>query len=161
MLSSARHQAWLKANVLTEENLRGLVNLTNEEISQAKQIQREKLAAIQGQLADVRGRLHKLYDALETGRLEVDDLAPRIKDLQGRVDELEEQKRDVIERVQESKVKLVGTAKVRAYVDDLRALLSKGSLMEQKAFLRSFIKRIEIDQPVLFSTILSPSKSKR
>jgi uncharacterized coiled-coil DUF342 family protein len=137
------------------------VNLTNEEISQAKQIQREKLAAIQGQLADVRGRLHKLYDALETGRLEVDDLAPRIKDLKGRVDELEEQKRDVIERVQESKGKLVGTAKVRAYVDDLRVLLSKGSLMEQKAFPRSFIKRIEIDQPVLFSTILSPSKSKR
>jgi hypothetical protein len=40
-----------------------------------------------------------------------------------------------------------GAAKVKAYVDDLNALFSKGSIMGQKAFLRSFVKRIEIDQP--------------
>jgi hypothetical protein len=36
---------------------------------------------------------------------------------------------------------------VKAYVDDLKALLSKGSIMGQKVFLRAFVKRIEIDQP--------------
>ena len=33
-------------------------------------------------------RLAKLYDALETGKLSLDDLAPRIKELRTRQDEL-------------------------------------------------------------------------
>jgi len=37
--------------------------------------------------------------------------------------------------------------KVKAYVDELSALLSKGALMEQKAFRRSFVKRIEMRRP--------------
>jgi hypothetical protein len=35
-------------------------------------------------------RLHELYDALETGKLEVEDLAPRIKELNAQKDDLEE-----------------------------------------------------------------------
>jgi site-specific DNA recombinase len=71
----------IKANLLTEDNLRELVKLTNEEIGQAKEQYEERLAVIEAQLEDVRRRLHKLYDALETGKLEVEDLAPRIKEL--------------------------------------------------------------------------------
>ena len=69
----------IKANLLTEDNLRELVKLTNEEISQAKEQYEERLAGIEVQLEDVRRRLHKLYDALETGKLEVENLAPRIE----------------------------------------------------------------------------------
>jgi chromosome segregation ATPase len=49
-----------------------------------------RLAVIDAQLEDVRRRLHKLYDALETGKLEVEDLAPRIKELNAQKDDLEE-----------------------------------------------------------------------
>jgi site-specific DNA recombinase len=71
----------IKANLLTEDNLRELVKLTNEEISQAKEQYEERLAVIEAQFEDLRWRLHKLYDALETGKLDVEDLAPRIKEL--------------------------------------------------------------------------------
>jgi site-specific DNA recombinase len=71
----------IKATLLTEDNLRELVKLTNEEISQAKGQYEERLAVIEAQLEELRRRLHKLYDALETGKLEVEDLAPRIKEL--------------------------------------------------------------------------------
>ena len=36
---------------------------------------------------------------------------------------------------------------VKAHVADLKALLSKGSIVEQKSFLRSFIKRIKVSLP--------------
>ncbi len=37
---------------------------------------KEKLDAIAVELDDVRARLTRLYDALETGKLSLDDLAP-------------------------------------------------------------------------------------
>ena len=43
-------------------------------------------------------------------------------------------------------VQQVDEALVKAYADDLQALLEEAELTERKAFLRSFIKRIEIDK---------------
>jgi hypothetical protein len=51
------------------------------------------LTAIEGQIRDAPGRLHKFYDVLETGKREPDDLASRIKALKGRMNELEGQQR--------------------------------------------------------------------
>ena len=53
--------------------------MTNEEISQANEQFEERLAVIEAQLAVLGGRLHKLYDALETSKLDAEDFAPRIK----------------------------------------------------------------------------------
>jgi hypothetical protein len=39
------------------------------------------LDVIDAELRDARVRLSRLYDALETGKIELDDLAPRIKEL--------------------------------------------------------------------------------
>ena len=49
------------------------------------------------------------------------------------------------------------------YVQDLKAVLSKGSFMEQKAFLRSFIKRIEFEpgQVAIDYTIPMPIEKDR
>ncbi len=123
------------------------MGLTNEEIGQAKNEYEDRLAVIDGQLEDLRERLHKLYSALETGKLEVEDLAPRIKELRGQIDELEGKRLELIESIRDTKVELPEAPVVRAYVEDLRALLGKGSIVEQKSFLRSFVKRIEVSLP--------------
>jgi len=44
------------------------------------------------ELEDVESRLHKLYNALETGKLELEDLAPRIKALRTQKDDLGEKR---------------------------------------------------------------------
>jgi site-specific DNA recombinase len=98
---------------------------------------------------------------LETGKLELDDLAPRIKDLKGRINEFEGQQRNMLERMREANIELLGRATVKAYVDDLRTLLSKGALMEQKAFLRSFIKRIEVNLPHITLDYTIPLKREK
>ena len=148
----------LKAHVLTEENLAALVQLTNEEITRAKDGHEDRLAAVDRQIEDVEARLDKLYSALETGKLELEDLAPRIKALRSQKDDLEEKRLAVVESLKETTVELLGVPKVRAYVDDLRELLSKGSIVEQKAFLRSFIKRIEVNHPHIALDYTMPLK---
>jgi site-specific DNA recombinase len=151
----------IKANLLTEDNLRELVKLTNEEIGRAKEQYEERLAVIEVQLEEVRRRLHKLYDALETGKLEVEDLAPRIKELKVQTDDLEEKRIDLMESIQEAKVDLLEASVVRAYVDDLKALLSKGSIVEQKSFLRSFVKRIDVSLPQVVINYTMPLKTQK
>lgn len=55
------------------------MRLTNEELAQTCDEERERLELIQAQIADVESRLGKLYDALEKGEFKSGELAPRIK----------------------------------------------------------------------------------
>ena len=151
----------IKTNILTEENLTELVKLTNEEISQVKDEYEERQAVIDGQLGDLKERLHKLYNALETGKLEIEDLAPRIKELKAQIDELEQKRLHLSESIRDTRVELLEASVVRAYVDDLKALLSKGSIVEQKSFLRSFVKRIEVNRPQVVIDYTIPLETKK
>jgi DNA repair exonuclease SbcCD ATPase subunit len=132
----------LRTQVLTERNLKELVRLTNEEIRLAHENNSEQLHALESDLEDRRRRLIRLYDALETGRLDLEDLAPRIKQLNGEVATLEEKQRAL--KSSPARVDGVSEALVAALASDLQGLLARGSVAERKSFLRSFIKRIEI-----------------
>jgi hypothetical protein len=50
---------------------------------------RQSLSAIVKEVADVTQRLDRLYDALETGKITLEDLAPRIQQLRIRQEQLE------------------------------------------------------------------------
>jgi DNA repair exonuclease SbcCD ATPase subunit len=78
----------LKVGILTDENLRELVRLTNEELEEENAAQEEQLLTLDAQLEDLRERLKKLFLAVETGKFEEDDLAPRIRELKGQIEEL-------------------------------------------------------------------------
>jgi DNA invertase Pin-like site-specific DNA recombinase len=133
----------LKSRVLTRENLMKLVLMVNEELAetsgQTTELTREKDA----QLAEAKQKLQKLYSALETGRLDLEDLAPRIKELRAQIEELERSKVAIMSERGEP-IHADGR-EVEAYVSDLHDLLSKGSIVEQKSFLRSWIKRITLN----------------
>jgi site-specific DNA recombinase len=151
----------IKANILTEDNLTELVKLTNEEIRQSKGEAEEKLEALDNHLGDLRERLHKLYDALETGKLGIEDLAPRIRELKAQIDNLEKQRNSFVEDMQSEEVELLDAPAVKEYADDLKSLFSKGSIMEQKSFLRSFVKRIEVNLPQVAIDYTIPLEGKK
>ena len=113
------------------------------------------------QIGDLRERLHKLYDALETGKLGIDELAPRIRELKARIGELEKQRNSFVEDLESEEVELLSAPAVKEYADDLRSLLSRGSIMEQKSFLRSFVKRIEVNLPDVTIDYTIPLESKK
>jgi DNA invertase Pin-like site-specific DNA recombinase len=134
----------IKQYILTEENLEELVRLTNEELAQTCEEERERLQLLEAQIADVDSRLGKLYDALETGEFKGGELAPRIKALFQKKEELQQAKAEAEEALQYRTIQLADPQVVRAYVQDLRGLLEESGIVEKKAFLKSFVERIEV-----------------
>jgi site-specific DNA recombinase len=135
----------IKRRILNQQSLEELVGLVNMELDSSHDVLREKLDAIDAELNDVEIRLSKLYDALETNKLSLDDLAPRIRELRFRQNELSNA-RLLLEAEKVTRVvKHVDVETVKAYARDLKCLLEEADFVESKAFLRSFIKRIEID----------------
>jgi len=134
----------IRERILTDENLRELVRLVNEEMDASTGIYRERLDTIVEELAETKRRLDRLYDALETGRMSLDDLAPRIQALRQRQNQLQAARCEVEELLTDRRMQLADMAMVTRYVEDLRGLLSQGSLSEQKAFIRSFVKEVRV-----------------
>jgi site-specific DNA recombinase len=135
----------VKDEVLCQESLEELVGLVNEELDSGHDTLKERLDAINAQVNDVQARLSRLYDALETNKLSLDDLAPRIKDLRSRQDELTRSRLWLEAEQGTRKARHLDARTVKAYAEDLKRLLEEGRVPESKSFLRSFIKRIEID----------------
>lgn len=133
----------LKVEILTDENLRELVDLTNEELKGENAAEEEKLLGLDGQLEDLRERLKKLFLAVETGKFEEDDLAPRIREIKGQIEGLASV-RSQLSQTLNLPVDPVDEALIRPFVKDLKNVLGKGSIVEQKSFLRSFVKKVEV-----------------
>ncbi len=118
--------------------------LVNDELETAFDQSKELIQEKEAQITAAREKLRKLYDALETGHLDLIDLAPRIKDLRAQIENLERAKTALAERGGQS----IQTteAEVEGYVTDLQDLLAKGSIVERKSFLRSWVKKIVMDK---------------
>jgi site-specific DNA recombinase len=148
----------LKTHVLARENLEQLVKMVAEEMDAASIQWREHLEAIEREVAEVGKRLGRLYEALETGKLGLDDLAPRIQDLRQRQDKLQVARDEIAERMRGRKKELVDFEVVRAYAENLQAVLSEGSLTERKTFIKSFVKEVLVasDEAVIRYTMPLP-----
>jgi len=120
--------------------------LVNEELQNSSKSLRQKLDTIDTELRDIEPRLSRLYDALETGKLELSDIAPRIKELRNRQDELKKARVQVEADTVVQSVSHVDMAVIKAYAQDLKDLLEGADYVERKAFLRSFVKRIEVNR---------------
>ena len=138
----------IKEHVLTTENLTRLVHIVNEEMDGLAIEYRQRLDSILDDIADVSRRLERLYDALETGKIQLADLAPRIQQLQATRLELEQELSD-------RRVELADEKTVAGYVSDLHNLLNESSLAERKSFVRSFVKEVKVtgDEVLLTYTI--------
>ncbi len=106
----------------------------------------ERLRRVEQETREVEARLDLLYQALETGKLELEDLAPRINQLRGQLDELDKE-RVRIETKGQTTPRVDGTV-VRAYVDEVLEQLGRSELTAARGFLRSFVKRVNVDGDV-------------
>ena len=83
---------------------------------------------------------------LETGKLIQAELAPRIRELKKRQDELGKARIQIEADMIVQGVEEVDIDVVKSYTRDLEALIEESDIAERKSFLRSFIKRIEINR---------------
>jgi len=136
----------IKDNILTRENLEALVRLTNEELLETSQEHEDRLDLLKSQITDVEYRLGKLYDALETGAFEAPQLAPRISTLIEKKGDLERLQSVSEEKLRQQALEVAGPEVISDYVNDLKRVLDESSIVEQKAFIRSFVKGVEVGE---------------
>ena len=86
----------------------------------------------------------ELIDA-SSGKLDMDDLAPRIKELRACQHELQQQRDSIIGRLESDEPEKLEEDKVTGYVGELEQVMSEKSFLQQKAFLRRFVRRIDLN----------------
>lgn len=150
----------IKEHILTKENITELVLLVNEEIHAATRENNQHLTAIVQEINEGNRRLDRLYDALETGKMKLEDLAPRIEHLRIRQEQLRVTRVELERLLSDKRVELADTATVTRYVEDLRSLLSESSLGERRSFVRSFVKEVKVTDTEVLLTYTIPLEVK-
>jgi len=146
----------IKEKILTEEHLKRLVELVNQEMDVSSKQNQSELNAVLEHIADTNHRLERLYDAVETGKIPLADLAPRIRDLRERQEKLQAERIQIENQLSDRRIELASPEVVNSYVKDLRRVLEESELTEKRAFIRSFIKKINIIGKEAFLTYTMP-----
>ena len=153
----------IRDHVLTPANLIRLAKMVTEELNRNVAIYETEIRTIDSAVVDVVARLVRLYDALETGKISIDLLAPRIRDLKERQDKLQGRKDELHMLLTGEKAEVATQQEVAKCVADFKELLQEGSLVEKKAFVRSFVNEVRVtgEQVLVNYTVpMSPPKLK-
>ncbi len=134
----------LRDVVLAPLHFADLVRMVNEELESKTEAASAELATVEVQLAEAQGKLTRLFDAVEAGVLDIADLAPRIRERRGQVSELQAARGRLLSRPDGVPRLQADPATVAAQVEGLRSLLAKGTVGQRRAFLRAWVKKIEV-----------------
>ena len=134
----------IRDNILTESNMRELVRLVDEEMDGVAHEQRQKLEAIESELADVRRRLDRLYHLIETTDLDMSDVTPRIREHRERQVRLETSAEETRTILSDRRTRLDDVETITAFARDMSDFLTESEFTETKAFIRSFVKEIAV-----------------
>ena len=149
----------IRERILNEETIVALVQLVAEEIDAMAGELSGRLEVVEAELSDVRKRLEKLYEAIETSELTLEVLSPRIMSLRHREEQLEAARYEAETWLEQRKVVLPDTDEIVEYVADFRNFLKDGTIPERKALIRNFVEGIEVvgDEATLTYTVPMPS----
>ena len=135
----------IRSNILTEGNIRSLVNVVGEQMDDVAGEERKRLETIESELADVRGRLDRLYDLVETTtEFNMADFAHRIRDHKERQERLESAAEGARAILVQRRVVLDDVKTITAYAQDMNRFLQKSELTERRAFIETFVREIEL-----------------
>ena len=134
----------IRANILTESNIRDLVRLVDEEMDAVASEHRTQLETVESELADVRRRLDRLYHLMETTELDISDVLPRVREHKERRERLEEAAAEARAALSERRKVLDDVETITAYAKDMSDYLATSELTGSKTFIHSFVKEIAV-----------------
>ncbi len=152
----------IRSNILTEGNIRSLVNVVDEQMDDVAGDERKRLETIESELADVRGRLDRLYDLVETTtEFDMAHFADRISDHKERKERLESAAEGARAILAQRRAVLDDVNTITAYAQDMSRFLQKSELTERRAFIETFVKEIELlpDNAVVRYSVPMPDDS--
>ena len=134
----------IKKSILTKENLTDLAKMATEEWNESLAGFRQEIESIEDSIKDTQYRLSNIYDAIETGKVGLSDLAVRIKELRTRQEKLVARKDEIKLQYAEHRYEILDPKEIADYVQDLRGLLEEGQVCDRKAFIKGFIREIRV-----------------
>ena len=134
----------INKRIFSKDHLINLVRMVNEEVDSTMNSFQDELVHISDTIEDVNRRLERLYDAIETGKLDLDDVVIRIRELRSRQDQLQARRIEIENQMSDRKVELADLEGITNCVDDLRELLTEGSTSERRTFIRGFVKEVKV-----------------
>ena len=151
----------LREHILTESNIRELVKMVDEEMDGLAKEQRQKLESAEHELAQVTQALDRIWRMVETTDLEMSDAADRIREHKRRKEQLEVSAETARRTLAERRQLLDSEDMIAAFAEDMSEFLLTSELTETRAFLRTFIQRIEVrpGRAVIRYTIPMPEDS--
>ncbi len=134
----------IRENVLTESNIRDLVKLLDEEMDGVAREQRDRLETIEEELEDVKKRLGRIWQVIETTDIEMADASERIREHRERKEKLEIAAEEARALLSDRRQFLDSADTIAAFAADMSEFLKTSELTETKAFVRSFVKEIVV-----------------
>ena len=134
----------IRANVLTESNIRDLVKLLDEEMDGVAREQRQRLETIKEELDEVKRRLGRIWQAIETTDIEMADASDRIKEHRERKEKLEIAAEEARAMLADRRVVLDSADTIAAFAAEMSEFLKTSELTETKAFVGSFVKEVVV-----------------
>jgi site-specific DNA recombinase len=133
----------LLKHILTPENLSELMDLANQELESLEDSRINELIVITDAINDINEHLGHLNDAVETGKLDLGDIALRIKELRLRQEKLHSHKNEIENELSDKLVEPIDMETMTHYVSEIQEII-EGSLANKKAFIRGFAKDIRV-----------------
>ena len=134
----------IRANVLTESNIRDLVKLLDEEMDGVAAEQRQRLETVEEELEEVKRRLGRIWQVIETTDIEMADASERIREHRERKERLETAAEEARAVLGERRSVLDSADTIAAFAAEMSEFLKTSELTETKAFVGSFVKEIVV-----------------
>ncbi len=107
-------------------------------------VERERLQTIEAELQEVKRRLDRIWQLIETTDLDVADASERIREHRERKEKLEAAAEEARAAFSERKRTLDEVETIAAYAQDMSAFLVESELTERRAFIETFVKEIVV-----------------
>ena len=142
----------LRANVLTESNIRNLVKLLDEEMDGAAREHRQKLESIEAELEEVKKQLGRVWHFIsKSDSIDVAAASDHIVEMRERKENLESAADEARAVLAERRQYLDSADTIATFAEEMSEFLATSELTETKAFVHSFVKEIQVKPGIIYS----------
>ena len=135
----------LRANILTESNIRNLVKVLDEEMDEVASEQRQTLESIYGELEDVKKQLGRVWHFIaRSDSVDVAEASDLIVELRERKEKLEIAAEEARGLLRDRRQLLDSADVIATFAEEMSEFLKDSELTETRAFVHSFVKQIDV-----------------
>ena len=120
------------------------MKLLDEEMDGVAAEQRQRLETIEEELEDVKRRLGRIWQVIETTDIEMADASDRIREHRDRKEKLEVAAEEARKLLSDRRQFLDSPDTIATFAEEMSEFLKTSELTETRAFVHSFVKEVEV-----------------